>query len=306
VSGTVLVTGSSGFIGRHLVPALLAGGFSVRVAQRRPQSRTDFGSGVTAVTTGDLTDETDWAPALREVKAVVHLAGLAHTGGGIPAATFDRVNRWATVRLAAAARDAGARFVFMSSVRAQTGATAAGTLTEASPAMPTDAYGRSKLAAEREIAALGGRFVILRPTLVYGRGVGGNMRSLARLSRLPIPLPFGAIRNARSLLAVENLARAVLLALTNEAALGGTYLVADAAPVSLAEIISFLRKGHGRGAGLIPVPPALVGGALTLLGQRAMWERLSGSLVVSTARLSAIGYRPAVPTETALAALGAS
>lgn len=304
MSATVLVTGATGFIGRHLVPELLAHGFGVRVALHRPGP--DLAVGVTAVTIGDLTDEVDWRSALVDVDAVVHLAGLAHTGGDTPEAAYDRVNRWASVRLAAAARDAGARFAFVSSVRAQTGPTAAGTLSEESPATPTDAYGRSKLAAEREIAALGGPFVILRPTLVYGNGVGGNMAALMRLARLPVPLPFGAVRNARSLLAVENLTSAIVLALTNEAALGGTFLAADQAPVSLAEIITALRKGRGRGPGLIPVPPALVGGALTLLGQGAVWERLSGSLVVSTARLSAIGYRPPVTTEAALAALGGS
>ena len=306
MSGTVLVTGATGFIGRHLVPALLARGFSVRVALRRPADIIGLPVEVIPFIVGDLNEAVDWPPSLQDADAVVHLAGLAHTGGGIPEAAYDRVNRWATVRLAEAAREAGARFVFMSSVRAQTGPTAPGTLTEDSPPMPTDAYGRSKLKAEREIAALGGRFVILRPTLVYGKGVGGNMRSLTRLARLPIPLPFGTIGNARSLLAVENLIAAIILALTSDAALGGTFLVADEAPVSLAEIVTFLRRGSGRGRGLIPVPPALIAGPLTLLGQKGMWERLSGSLVVSTARLSTLGYRPAVTTEAALAALGAS
>jgi UDP-glucose 4-epimerase len=134
----------------------------------------------------------------------------------------------------------------MSSVRAQCGPAVPEVLTESTPPAPTDAYGRAKLAAEREIAALPGPHVILRPTLVYGRGVGGNMGALIRLARLPLPLPFGAMRNARSLLAVENLIEAVVLALTSEALLNGTFLVADATPLSFAEILAHLRRGAGR------------------------------------------------------------
>lgn len=304
MSGTVLVTGAAGFIGRHVVPALVAGGFDVRVALRRRADITAFGTEVTRFLVGDISGDVDWASWLRGADAVVHLAGLAHAEAAIPEAEFDRVNRAASARIAKAAREAGARFVFVSSVRAQAAATATGVLTEDLPPAPADAYGRSKLAAEREIALLGGRYVILRPTVVYGKGMRGNMRALRGLASLPIPLPFGAIRNARSLLAAENLASAIILALKSEAALGGTFLVADAKPVSLAEIVTWFRRGSGRRPGLVPVPPGLLGGALKLTGRRAIWDRLSGDLVVSTAPLRALGYTPPVETGAALAALG--
>jgi nucleoside-diphosphate-sugar epimerase len=286
-----------------LAPALAAQGFSVRAALRRPEQLEALDPAIEPVVVGDLAEEVDWRPALADVVSVVHLAGVAHTGASRSADAYDRVNRQAAVHLARAARDAGARFVFVSSVRAQSGPAASGVLTEDTSPAPTDAYGRSKLAAEREIAALGGAYVILRPTLVYGRGVGGNMGALLRLARLPIPLPVGAIRNARSLLAIENLTAAVQLALTSQATLAGTFLVADAVPLSLAEIIAVVRRGAGRRPGLMPVPPGLLGGALKLIGRGEMWERLSGNLVVSTARLAALGYVPRAPAE-ALAALG--
>jgi UDP-glucose 4-epimerase len=146
--------------------------------------------------------------------------------------------------------------------------------------------------------------VILRPTLVYGRGVGGNMGALIRLARLPVPLPLGGLRNARSLLAVENLAEAVALALTSDDLVGGTFLVADATPVTVADILAHLRRGAGRAPALVPVPPRLLGVALRLMGRGDMWERLSGDLVVSTARLQALGYRPPLAPAEALQALG--
>jgi nucleoside-diphosphate-sugar epimerase len=299
----VLLTGATGFIGRHLAPALAAQGFRVRAGLRRPEQMNGLDPAIEPVVVGDLATEVDWRPALTGMESVVHLAGIAHTGASRSDEAYDRVNRQAPVHLARAARDAGARFLFVSSVRAQSGPAASGVLNEDTPPAPTDAYGRSKLAAEREIAALGGSYVILRPTLVYGRGVGGNMGALLRLARLPIPLPFGAIRNARSLLAIENLTAAVQLALTSQAARGGTFLVADALPLSLAEIIALVRRGSGRSPALMPVPPGILGGALKLIGRGEMWERLSGNLVVSTARLEALGYVPRAPAD-ALAALG--
>jgi nucleoside-diphosphate-sugar epimerase len=299
----VLLTGATGFIGRHLAPALAAQGFSVRAGLRRPEQMKGLDPAIEPVVVGDLAEEVDWRPALAGIESVIHLAGIAHTGTPSSDASHDRVNRQGAVHLARAARDAGARFLFVSSVRAQSGPAAPGVLNEDTPPVPTDAYGRSKLAAEREIAVLGGAYVILRPTLVYGRGVGGNMGALLRLARLPIPLPFGAIRNARSLLAIENLTAAVQLALTSQAALGGTFLVADAVPLSLAEIIALVRRGSGRRPALVPVPPRILGHALKLAGRGEIWERLSGNLVVSTARLEALGYVPRAPAD-ALAALG--
>jgi nucleoside-diphosphate-sugar epimerase len=302
MSKTVLVTGATGFIGRHLVPALAAAGFRVRPALRRAEDAASFRPDLTPVVIGDISADVDWTDALRGVDAVVHLAALAHTDAAVADAVFDRVNHQATAHLARAARDAGARFVFVSSVRAQTGPSAPGILTEDAEPRPTDAYGRAKLAAERDVAALGGPFVILRPTLVYGYGMGGNMRALRALASLPLPLPFGGIRNARSLLAVENLTAAITAALAGDAMLGGTFLVADPDPVSLPEIVTYLRSGRRRG--LIRVPAAAMARAFALLGRKAWWERLAGSLVVSTAKLNAVGYRPVLTTREGLTKLG--
>jgi nucleoside-diphosphate-sugar epimerase len=301
----VLITGATGFIGRLLASALLARGFGVRAALRHAEQANALAPGIEPVVIGDIV-EADWGPALAEVDAIVHLAGIAHTGDASPEESYDRVNRWAAIDLARTAADAGIRLVFISSVRAQTGPTALEVLTESTPPAPTDAYGRAKLAAERGIAALPGDHVILRPTLVYGRGVGGNMGALLRLARLPVPLPFGAVRNARSLLAVENLVEAVVLALTSEALLRGTFLVADPVPLSFADILTHLRRGAGRAPGLVPVPPSLLAGGLKLVGRGEIWDRLGGDLAVSTARIEALGYRPALTSADALAALGAA
>ena len=160
-----------------MVSALAAEGDEVHAAVRTsaeaandsPAGRA-FPQGITIVRHGDLDAPVDWSPLLSGVDAVVHLAGIAHAGPGIAEERYDRVNHHATAALAAAARDAGVRrVVFVSSIRAQTGPAAGDVVSERDAPHPTDAYGRSKLAAERAVAQSGVPFTILRPVLVYGR-----------------------------------------------------------------------------------------------------------------------------------------
>src|SRR5262249_1678902 len=154
---------------------------------------SDFPAAIEVAHHGDLATPVDWTPPLTDVDAVVHLAGIAHTGQNIADARYDLINHLATAELAAAAKQTGVkRLIFMSSIRAQSGPTAAGRLTEVDEPKPTDAYGRSKLAAEAAVRASGVPFTILRPVLVYGSGAAGNLRALARVAPLPVPLPFGA------------------------------------------------------------------------------------------------------------------
>jgi nucleoside-diphosphate-sugar epimerase len=259
-------------------------------------------AGVAVILHGDLASPVDWTPLLAGVEAVVHLAGIAHVGPDIPEARYDCINRHATAELAAAAKRAGVqRFVFVSSIRAQSGPTADHALTEADEPRPSDAYGRSKLAAEAALRASGVPFTILRPVLIYGSGVKGNLAALARLAASHLPLPFGSFRNRRSLLSRDNLIAAVEFVLGNPASRDELYVVADARPISLADIITALRRGLGRPPGLLTVPAPLVGLALWISGNAALWSRLNGDLVVDPSKLIGAGWRPASDTPTALA-----
>jgi len=234
----ILVTGASGFIGRAVTSALAAAGHEVRAAARRPPE-PPFPSGVEPVLHGDLEAGVEWRPLAAGMDFVVHAAGIAHGGGGIAPERYDRVNRDATAQLADAARAAGIkRLVFLSSIRAQTGPAADHILTEADEPRPTDPYGRSKLFAETALRDSGVPFTVLRPVLVYGPGVKGNLRRLIAAAALPLPLPFGAFTNRRSLLGVQNLAAAILHVLRHAAASGETYLVADPQPLSLADMVA--------------------------------------------------------------------
>jgi nucleoside-diphosphate-sugar epimerase len=298
----ILVTGASGFVGRALVTELAASGHSVRAAMRQPADV--FPRSVEVVAVSDLTRPVEWRALLKGIETVVHLAGIAHAGPEIAADAYDRVNRLATAELAKAANAVGIRhLVFMSSIRAQSGPSSADILRETDIPRPTDAYGRSKLAAEDAVRAAGVPFTILRPVLIYGPGVKGNLARLIQLARGRWPLPLGLCRNQRSLLARQNLIAAIRLVLEQHAASGETYIVADPMPLTLAEIIAALRAGERRQAGLLPIPPVLIELACRATGRTADWERLGGSLVADPGRLLRAGWQPAIDTRLGLAAL---
>jgi UDP-glucose 4-epimerase len=272
----------------------------VRAVVRRSPS-PPLPAGVEVTPQGDLGGPIDWEPQLRAVDAVVHLAGIAHASRGIAQARYDRINHQATATLAHAAAHAGVKhFVFVSSVRAQSGPSADHVLTERDAPQPSDPYGRSKLAAEAAVAASGVPFTILRPVLIYGPSLKGNLATLARLASWPIPLPFSAFANRRSLLSIDNFIDAIAFVLRHPATRGETFLVADREPISLAGIVASFRTGLGRQPGLFSVPPRLIEAAARLVGGPALWDRVGGELVVDPARLMAAGWSPSADTKAAL------
>jgi nucleoside-diphosphate-sugar epimerase len=298
----VLVTGASGFIGSAVVAALARDGYTVRAAVRRPH--LTFPHGVEVVQHPDLAENFDWQPLLAGVDLVVHLAGIAHTRGVGPAA-YDRINRAATARLAEAAAQAHvAHFVFISSIRAQTGPAADHALTERDDAAPTEPYGASKLAAEEAVRASGVPFTILRPVLVYGPGVKGNLALLARAAATRLPLPVKDFGNRRSLLGIDNFISALKFVLATPATIGETYVVADPGiPPRLSDVFVTLRQATGRRAFVLPMSPGYVELPLRLFRRGDVWHRIGGNLRVDAGKLIAAGWRPAHDTRSGLAAM---
>jgi UDP-glucose 4-epimerase len=297
----IALTGATGFIGQHLLHELPKRGYRLRVLLRRP---TAVPLESASAVVGDLARPQNMTAALADVDAVIHSAGIAQTMSGIPEDDYRTFNTEATIALARAARRAGVRrFVFLSSIRAQSGPSAGHVLTEDATAQPTDAYGRSKLAAEQGLAELALDWVALRLVLVYGAGVTGNMAELVRLARTPYPLPLGALRNRRSLLSLDNLVAAIDTVLSRPGQLRRPLIVSDPEALTLPEIVAAVRRGLGRRPGLIPVPAAVLRTALYAAGRGEIYERLSGSLVADPAGLRELGWSPPVKTPEGLAAL---
>ncbi len=299
----VLVTGATGFIGRALVQEFARHGYATRAAVRRAPP-DDFPPGVELFLHADLAQRVDWSQALEGIDAVVHLAGIAHTGSRASEELYDRVNTVATERLAMAAAESGVRhFIFVSSIRAQSGPSADHILSERDTPAPTDVYGRSKLAAEHLICAAEVPFTILRPAVLYGPGAKANMALLARAAAWPLPLPLRSFTNRRSLLGIENFISAVRFALSTPAARGEIFVVCDPGPAPrIGDIIGTMRKARGRQPLLLPMPPRWIEGTLHTLGRHDLWERFGSDLQVDPRKLLSAGWRPTHDTLTGLAA----
>jgi len=202
------VSGATGFIGRELCQQLAAGGHTV-IACSKHGGPLLSGEPTLAL---DLTRNDPASGVLRGVDVLFHLAGIAHHRAG--AAEYDELNAEATVRLAQLASAAGIRcFVFLSSTKAMGPPPSASVRAENACTPPVDAYGRSKRRAE---CALQNQFaggpmsvVVLRPTLVYGNDVKGNLRLLARAVRLGLPRP--PLGGSRSLIALADLVELLVL-----------------------------------------------------------------------------------------------
>jgi UDP-glucose 4-epimerase len=297
----VALTGATGFIGRHLLKELPKRGYRPRLLLRRP---TEVPLESASAVIGDLARPQNLSEALAGVDAVIHTAGLAHAMSGLPEDDYRTLNTEATIRLAQAAHRAGARrFVFLSSIRAQCGPTVEDVVTEDMMPAPSDAYGRSKLAAEQGLAALDLDWVALRLVLVYGPGVKGNMAQLVRLARSRWPLPLGGMTGRRSLLSVDNLVEAVDRVLTTPQPLRRPLIAADPEPFTVPEMIAAMRAGLGRRRGLVAVPPKLVEAMCRAIGRVEIYERMAGSLVANPAALAALNWTPPVATRDGLAAL---
>ena len=294
----IALTGGTGFIGRHLVRELSQRGYRLRLLLRRPSVLPPECAGAVV---GDLARPQNMAAALAGTEAVIHSAGVAHGMSGLPEDDHRVLNTEATIGLARAAQRAGVRrFVFLSSIRAQSGPTAPGVLTEDLEPGPTDAYGRSKLAAERGLAELDLDWVALRPVLVYGPGAKGNMARLIALARSPLPLPLAGLTARRSLLSLENLVAAIGLLLAAPGPLRRPFIVADPGPLSVPEMIAAMRRGLGRKPGLFPVPAPLLEAALRAAGRGEIYQRLAKPLVADATALGRLGWAPPVTTASGL------
>jgi nucleoside-diphosphate-sugar epimerase len=292
------LTGATGFIGQHLLRELPRRGHRLRVLLRHPSS---VPMQCASAVIGDLARPRNMSAALEGVDAVIHSAGFTQGMSGIPEDDYRVLNTEATINLARAARRAGAkRFIFLSSIRAQSGPTADTVLTEADDPNPTDAYGRSKLAAERGLKDLDLDWVSLRAALVYGPGVRGNIAQLMRLARSPFPLPLRSLDARRSLLALENLSAAIETVLKAPGTLRRPFIAADAGALTVAEMIAAMRNGLGRQRRVFPVSPVLLEFVFRLMGQGEIYRRMSGSLVADPSALIALGWTPRVTTSDGL------
>ena len=282
----ILVTGATGFVGGQLIRRLAD---QPSIAVRGAVRATPAGDHPGLIAVGEINGDTDWSEALQGQSVVVHTAARAHImddTAADPLIEFRSVNVTGTLNLARQAAAAGVgRFVFISSIKVNGEQTPldACFMADDAPA-PEDPYGVSKWEAEQGLQKLaretGMEVVIIRPPLVYGPGVKGNFANMIKVIGRSLPLPLGAVHNKRSLVALDNLVDLIITCIAHPGAANQTFLVSDGEDLSTTQLLEGVADAMGKPSRLIPVPASILQFGATLLGKKAVAQRLLGSLQV--------------------------
>ncbi|WP_226564820.1 UDP-glucose 4-epimerase family protein [Shewanella chilikensis] len=280
----ILITGSSGFLGRALLNSLVHS--NIVTLSRSIEGQKDGCRHIIK----DIDSFTDYCNELIDIDCIIHCAARVHVMNDFscdPLVSYRDVNTAGAINLARQACEAGVkRFVFISSIKVNGESTKEGKpFTPFDPKDPMDYYGQSKSEAEEQLAELaeqtGLEVVIIRPTLVYGPGVKANFASLLKLVSKGLPLPFGCIKfNKRSLVSVTNLVDLIITCIDHPKAANQVFLVSDDHDISTAEMVKHMSQALGKSCRLLPVPLwcyRLVG---KLTGKMDVVDRLIGSLQV--------------------------
>jgi len=296
----VLVTGANRFVGNALVTQLLADNLVVIGAVRSKDSILPDGAGRFLIL--DILDEIHWNSMLEGVTVVIHTAARVHVmddSVADPLVEFRKVNVDATLNLASQAADTGVkRFIFSSSVKVN------GEINQLGQSFqpnynyrPTDPYGLSKYEAEQGLFVIaeetGMEVVIIRPPLIYGPAVKANFASMIKWINKGIPLPLGAVKNQRSLVALDNLVSFIIHCIEHPQAANKVFLISDGEDVSTTELLQKVAKAFGKQARLVSVPVSWMSFAARLIGKGDMTNRLFGSLQVDSSKArNLLGWKP--------------
>jgi len=286
------VTGGSGFIGQRLTVALKQLGGETRVLSREKHSDYD-----TIVC--DFQSEVIPDNALNNVNTVFHLAGFTHDMRDASKISdfYYKVNVSATVQLANLAVKSGVkRFVFVSSVKAG-GSPAPGICAnEKDQKNIGDVYGKTKREAELKLLAIGREsdmhVSIIRPSLVYGPDVKGNLKlMLSGIGKGWFP-PLPETGNRRSMIHVDDLVRAILLVTEDKRANGEIFIATDGTPHSSRGIYNAMCNVIGKSIPKWSVPKFLFD-VVSLISPRIKYKlnKLLGDECYSSAKLEALGFK---------------
>ena len=239
-----LVTGATGFVGGHLVEALLAGGHEVTALVRSTSKGAPLAARGVRLVAGDLHDTAALVRAAEGQDLAFHVAALT---AALSEADFRRANAEGTANVLDAAAKAGvSRLVHVSSLAAAGPTVPGRPLRGDEPPRPVTAYGRSKLEAEAIIRESAVPWTIVRPPMVYGPGDREFLRAFRGAQRLGVSPVFGDGSQELSAVYAPDLAAALVAAGLAPATVGGTYAACHPERFTQIEFARALGRSVGR------------------------------------------------------------
>jgi nucleoside-diphosphate-sugar epimerase len=287
----VLVTGATGFVGKPLCDRLVARNNIISATIRSVGDKEKLPSEIKPILINSLCDALP-TEQLANTEVVIYLAARVHQmNDNSPNAldAYREINTKAAISLAKQAAENGVtRFIYLSSIKVN-GEGLTDPYSEKDTPNPIDPYGQSKWEAEQGLLKLaqetGLEVVIIRAPLIYGPNVKANFLQLLKIIDKSIPLPFGAINNARSILFVGNLVDAIITCLDHPNAKNQTFVVSDGDDLSTTDLMHRLGKALGKSPLLLPIPTEFLRLATKLLGKADIGDRLLGSLQVDSSKI---------------------
>jgi UDP-glucose 4-epimerase len=239
---------------------------------------------------------------------VVHLAGRAHVTSDDSQEKYRIANEFITQRIANAATKNGiSRFVYLSSIKVNGESSNPGIpIRQSDTPNPSDNYGRSKLAAEQglhEICLVNNmEYVIIRPVLVYGKGVKANFSALISAVKRGLPLPIAGVKNTRSMIGINNLIDLIVNTCTNPKAANQTFLASDGDDISTPALVRLIAKSLNRPARIFPFPTSILRLLASVIGRSSTIDKLTGSLSVDISHtMNSLNWQPPFSTESEIA-----
>ena len=287
----ILLTGATGFIGKALVSELIKQDFDLSIAVR--QKTNLFPNKVKQYVVVDFESNPDFSNILTKIDCIIHLAGKAHVIDETKVSILEKyrkINTEFTLNLAKQAETAGVkRFIFLSSIGVNGKQNTKPFLENDTP-NPQEPYAISKHEAEQGLLKLAEssllKVVIIRTPLVYGKNAPGNFGRLIQWAsaKIMLPLPLGAVNNARSLIAIDNLVSFIILCVLHQKSVNQIFLISDNDTISTTELLKKIAKAFNKKALLLPVPISWMIFVAKLLGKEADAKRLFSSLMIDNSK----------------------
>ena len=287
----IAISGASGFIGSRLLS--LFSNDEVRLLVRSPRDDLDYQQIGCDLESADMPSD-----CFSGIDTVFHLAGFAHDvhNQGVQE-SYHKVNVVATVQLAKLAAKSGVkRFVFVSSVKAGGAPMHGECADESNQHCPDGIYGETKRSAEKELLKIsldtGMAVSIIRPALVYGPQVKGNLKlMMSGIDKGFFP-PLPKVKNKRSMIHVDDLVRAILFIAEDDRAKGEIFIATDGRSYSSREIYTFMCSALEKKVPSWYMPKFLFNIA-SLISPRINYKinKLLGDECYSSAKLEALGFQ---------------